>query len=139
MIGCLTNALVWGFAGYWFSRKHNYPRKVKVGGFKGIVRETAKLTLLGSGAGFITSIISKDLKDYPFFQQIMLAVLIVSLSATVLNYWMSAALDTRTDPDGKLVKLTSRLWEVVHGIIFGLSLAAMVSLLVAIIAFAAKF
>ena len=139
LIGSGLSGAVWTYAAYYYSRKHRYPRKAKASGFKGIVRDTAKYTLVGSGAGLVTSILAKELDKFGFFRDAMIAILIISVVAAILNYWMAAALDGQFDEEGKSVRLTTPLWEMVHGAIFGLSIASMGALLAVIVAFAAKF
>ena len=139
LTAALVLAALYGGAAYFYGRSEKYPRTVRSSGFTGIVRETAKFTLLGSGAGLIASILAAELKPYVYFRQAMLAVLLISLIASILNYYMSAALDTRMGDDGKSVKLSSPLWAVIHGVVFGLSLAAAIILLAAIINFAASY
>lgn len=137
LFGAALLASIFGGGSYYYARKEEYPRKVRASGFNGIVRETAKLTLLGSGAGFITSVLAKELKYLVFFKNAMFAVLLISMVVAILNYIMSAAIDTRTGNDGKSVELTTRWWATLHGIIYGLSLAAMIALLIAMAAFSA--
>lgn len=139
LIGPAFLAVTFGWAAYYYNRNKTYPRKVRAAGFNGIVRETAKYAVVGSGAGFVTGIIAKDLDGFAFFRQAMFAILLISLVAAILNYWMSAALDTRKGDDEKSIELTSVLWTVIHGVIFGLSLGAMCAILVAIIAFASSY
>ena len=139
LIGSGLTAAVFGYAAYHYNRRYTYPRVAVAAGFKGMVRDTAKFTLVGSGAGLVASIVAKDLAKFGSFQQAMLAVLLLSIFAAILNYWMASALDTRMDADEKSETLTTPLWEVIHGTVFGLSLGAMGTILAAIIAFAASF
>lgn len=139
LLAAVAAALLYGVAAYVYGKGKSYPRVVRSSGFNGIVRETAKFTLLGSGAGFVTSILVEELDPFGAFRQATLAVLIISLVASILNYYMSAALDTLMGHDGKSVTLTTPLWAIIHGVIFGLSLTASVILLIAVIKFAISF
>lgn len=135
----LMLATVFGYAAFHYARKKSYPRTEPASGFKGMVRETAKFTLGATGASLIVGIVSKELAKYPAAQDALLAVLLISLTATILNYYMGASLDVFERNDGKQVKLRSSFWPIVHGIIFGLSLAALLAFLAAVIAFAIAF
>jgi hypothetical protein len=132
-------AMVFGVGAYWYGRQHTYPTTLRASGFKGIVRDTAKITLVGSGGGLLTAILAKDLGEYRYAQFGFLAVLIVSAVAALLNYYMSAALDNRMIDDGKAVQIDSCGWLVVHGVVFGLTLGAIGGLIAVIMTFAASF
>jgi len=135
ILGALILALVYGMAAYIYARRETYPRKVRAAGFKGTVRDTAKFTFFGSlGGGLVASAFEKDLAKIPFFTDAMLGIAIVSILAAGLNYYMSSALDTATTNKGEAIELTSPFWEIVHGTVFGLSLAALIIVLVVVIA-----
>jgi hypothetical protein len=84
------------------------------------------------------SAFAKDLAGVPFFADAMLSLIVVSLAATLLNYYVSAAVDNRTTDDGNAVKLPSPVWEVAYGLVFGLSLAVVVIALIMVIAISAS-
>lgn len=138
LLGSLLLATVFAVGAWYYERKKARPREVSIKGFTGIVRETSKLTLIGSGAGWITSILSNDLDAYPFFRHLMSSVLIVSLTAAFLNYYLSAAIDTSTSSDGKTAKIKTIAWPILHGVIFGLSLASAFWLWLGVLIFAWK-
>jgi hypothetical protein len=131
-------AILRGIIAYLISRKKTYPRKARASGFTGNVREAAKFTLFGSGAGLLAALLQKELAGVPLIRDSMLSIVLISLVTSILNYWMASSLDNRLDDDGKSVELRTRLWEVMHGIISGLSLAAAVSLVVVIWTFAMR-
>jgi len=138
LIAALVLAIVYAGAAYWYAPWAGGERTVRSSGFTGIVRESAKFTLLGSGAGLVSSILVAELKPYLYVRHAMLAVLIISILAAALNYYMAASIDTQLSDDGKSVTLESNFWVIVHGIIFGLSLAAILTLLAVIVTFAAS-
>ena len=151
IVGALILASIFGYAAFHYERKNidehkkTHPRektssrKVKASGFKGIVRETAKFTLGATGASLLVGIASKELTKYPSAQDALISVLLISLVATILNYYMGAAIDVLETDEGKAVRFKSAFWPTVHGIIFGLSLAALLALIGAVIAFAIEF
>ena len=139
MAGSVLFAAIYGAAAYYYARKETYPWTVRASGFIGMVRDTAKFTFLGSAGGLVASVMADELEKFPFFQHAMFAVLVVSLVASILNYYMGAALDTVLGHEGKSIKLESPFWVIVHGVIFGLSLGAAIAWLVAVIAIAMRF
>lgn len=88
--------------------------------------------MTSGGAGLVTAVLSDDLKPYLFFQQAMMAVLLVAIFGAIASYFMGAALDPQTSEDGKSINLTSRFWEVLHGVIFGSTFIAMIGVLLAV-------
>lgn len=123
---------------YHFASQYTYPRKARASGFTGNVRDAAQFTLFGSGAGLLASLLTKELEGAATFRDATLSILLISLLASILNYWMASSLDTRLDDDGKSVELSGKHYEVVHGIISGLSIAAICSLFVFIAVYAVE-
>jgi len=138
LLAALVLAMIYAGAAYYYAPWSAGPRTIKSSGFTGIVRESAKFTLLGSGAGLISSILVAELKPYAYVRHAMLAVLIISIVAAALNYYMAAAIDTQLGNDGKSITLQSSFWVIIHGLIFGLSLAAILTLLAVVVTFAAS-
>lgn len=138
LVCALIVAVIFGLAAWLIERKKDRPRDVRAKGLVGIVRDTTKLTLVGSGAGWITAILSNDLNSYRFIRHAMAATLIISLIAAILNFYASAAIDTHTSTDGKSVTIKTVVWPIVHGVIFALSLSASIILLIAVVAVSIK-
>jgi hypothetical protein len=138
LLSAIALAIVYAGGAYYYSPLFQGQRKLKASGFTGMVRECAKFTLLGSGAGLLSCILVAELKPYPYVRQAMLAILIISIVATALNFWMGASIDNKIGDDGKSVTLESNFWVIVHGVIFGLSLAAVLTFLVVVVTFAAS-
>ena len=138
IIACATGGVFWGCGAYFFARKHTYPRDVRATGLTGTVKEFSKIAVTSSGAGLVTGVLSKDLDQYLFFKQAMLAVLVVSIFAAICSYFMGAALDPHISDDGKTIKLKTHLWEVLHGIIFGSTFIGMITVLFAMVALASE-
>jgi len=138
VIGCVLAALVFGVAGYCYVPQPDAAGnwQVRAAAFQGIIREVVKTSLLGSGAGWLTSIYADELDGYPNLRAALLATLLVSLGAAIVGFWTSVMADARTDPATNTTTIRYRYWFFVRGALIGTTLAVLATLLLGAISFA---
>lgn len=123
-------AVVFGVAGYAYNHRKLAPRRIRAGGFNGFVRDVLKPAC---GIGMISGIgafLSPELGRLPDIRAGLYAVAVISVVAGFAGLYLYSATDTMTVQDGKALEVRSIVWFILHGVIFGLLLGAMLTLAV---------